>query len=526
MNTNKRVYALYRVSTAGQVDIHQNDIPMQKNSCHEFAQRNGWTIVKEFSELGVSGYKKSANERDAIIQLRQAAENHEFDILLVFMFDRLGRKEDETPFVVKWFVQQGIEVWSVQEGQQKFDSRSDSLINFMRYWMAEGESEKTSIRTRTRLGQLTRDGKYTGGGFPFGYRLSDNGRINKRNKAVLDLQIDPEAAEIVQLIFRKYVYEGFGSQRLSHWLHEQKITRPDGRGFPNTTIHNMVTNILYTGVIKNGDSYSEVIPELQIIEPEVFQRAQEMMRSRKTKRNDVPLNSKSRALLVGRVFCAHCGNRLTLTTSGGARYRKDGSRSPARERYQCHYRVRHPGECDGQSGYGVTKLDAIIDKLVQIKFAQIKSASKGEVLSRQREQDVAHAKQKIERLTKELTAKQKDISDYKAEVLRIIRGESQWTPELLNEMLAMAEQEAQQLSEDIQAEQRRVQEIQETAAALLREYDQILTWADLYNQSSTAGKKMILSQFLKAVYVGKDYTIDVQFNISFEQFQSYHGESV
>jgi DNA invertase Pin-like site-specific DNA recombinase len=73
MNTNKRVYALYRVSTAGQVDIHQNDIPMQKNSCHEFAQRNGWTIVKEFSELGVSGYKKSANERDAIIQLRQAA---------------------------------------------------------------------------------------------------------------------------------------------------------------------------------------------------------------------------------------------------------------------------------------------------------------------------------------------------------------------------------------------------------------------------------------------------------------------
>ena len=33
------------------------------------------------------------------------------------MFDRLGRREDETPFVVEWFVKQGIKVWSTQEGE-------------------------------------------------------------------------------------------------------------------------------------------------------------------------------------------------------------------------------------------------------------------------------------------------------------------------------------------------------------------------------------------------------------------------
>lgn len=32
---------------------------------------------------------------------------------------------------------------------------------------------------------------------------------------------------------------------------------------------------------------------------------------------------------------------------------------------------------------------------------------------------------------------------------------------------------------------------------------------------------MILSQFLKEVYVGADYCVDVQFNISFKQFQDY-----
>ena len=42
----KRVYTLYRVSTKGQVE--KDDIPMQKESCRNFAESQGWEIVKEF----------------------------------------------------------------------------------------------------------------------------------------------------------------------------------------------------------------------------------------------------------------------------------------------------------------------------------------------------------------------------------------------------------------------------------------------------------------------------------------------
>ena len=31
------------------------------------------------------------------------------------MFDRLGRRDDETPFVLRWFAENGIEIWSVKE---------------------------------------------------------------------------------------------------------------------------------------------------------------------------------------------------------------------------------------------------------------------------------------------------------------------------------------------------------------------------------------------------------------------------
>jgi DNA invertase Pin-like site-specific DNA recombinase len=96
--TRKRVYTLYRVSTKGQVD--KNDIPMQKIRCREFAERQGWEIIREVSELGVSGFKVATKDRDAIQEIQQDAALGKFDILLVFMFDRLGRRDNETSLVV------------------------------------------------------------------------------------------------------------------------------------------------------------------------------------------------------------------------------------------------------------------------------------------------------------------------------------------------------------------------------------------------------------------------------------------
>ena len=111
---------------------------MQRKACHEFAAKMGWTIVGEEQETGVSGYKISAQDRDKIQLIKKRAEQKKFDILLVFMFDRLGRKADETPFVVEWFVKQGIKVWSVNEGEQRFESHTDRLTNYIRFWQADG----------------------------------------------------------------------------------------------------------------------------------------------------------------------------------------------------------------------------------------------------------------------------------------------------------------------------------------------------------------------------------------------------
>ena len=191
----ERVYCLYRVSTSKQVahdDQNQADIPMQRKACHEFAARMGWIIVGEEQETGVSGYKVSADDRDKLQLIKKYAEQGRFDILLVFMFDRLGRKADETPFVVEWFVKKGIHVWSVNEGEQRFESHTDRLTNYIRFWQADGESQKTSIRTKTALGQMVEEGRFRGGNTPYGYRLEKSGILNKRKHEVYMLVIDEE----------------------------------------------------------------------------------------------------------------------------------------------------------------------------------------------------------------------------------------------------------------------------------------------------------------------------------------------
>ena len=84
-----RAALTYRVSTKGQVD--HDDIPLQKIECRKFAQNHGWRVVAEEAEKGISGSKVSASKRDVIQKLREEAEKKNFDILLVYMFDRLGR---------------------------------------------------------------------------------------------------------------------------------------------------------------------------------------------------------------------------------------------------------------------------------------------------------------------------------------------------------------------------------------------------------------------------------------------------
>jgi DNA invertase Pin-like site-specific DNA recombinase len=321
----KRVYCLYRVSTIGQVE--RDDIPMQRTACREFASSKNWEIVEEFIEKGVSGFRVSAKNREVMQHIKRDTILRKFDILLVFMFDRLGRCDDETPFVVEWFVKNGIEVWNVIEGEQRFENHVDKLMNYIRYWQSSGESLKTSIRVKTRQEQLIKEGRFRGGKVPYGYKLCKMGRVNKRNHEVNEIQIDEEKAAIVREIFSLYCCGKMGTHKIASLLTKKGICSSTESQWYSSSINNILKNKAYIGILKSGEAFSECIESLRIIDDIMFSQAQDMMIKNKMKKpKGITQNKlKDKILCADLLYCTHCEKKMSVSSSIKSYIRKDGT---------------------------------------------------------------------------------------------------------------------------------------------------------------------------------------------------------
>ncbi|MHB1393412.1 MAG: recombinase family protein [Clostridia bacterium] len=513
----KRVYCLYRVSTLGQVD--QNDIPMQRIDCRKFAEQQNWNIIKEFSEKGVSGFKVSSEDRDAIQQIKTDAILGKFDVLLVFMFDRLGRRDDETPFVVEWFVRNGIEVWSAKEGEQRFDSHMDKLTNYIRYWQASGESIKTSMRTKARLRQIVEEGHYKGGTAPYGYDLVKRGRFNKKSHELYELEVNDFEAVIVQVIFHKYVNEGLGIQRVATYLNENGIKTRSGDNWYPSSIRGMINNTTYTGILRSGEARSNVISELKIIEQETFDTVQDIARQRSNdyqQNRKVSLNTRGQALLSGKVYCGHCGSKLTLTTNGRGYINKDGEvTSRKRIRYVCYNKTRKRCDCDGQTGYTMSILDKMVENVIHQVFDRLKSIPENEIVGKRYKEKVKDAQVSLNKAKTDFAKATKELADYKAEVVKDIRGESSFTADLLNSLIAAAQEKCNEAEKIIDTLQNELEDSQQMLTDVKNQYNKQITWSEMFDNADIETKKMVVSNLINKVSVRRDYKIDIeQFSIS------------
>ncbi len=518
----KKAYCLYRVSTKKQVDKQKNDIPMQRIACREFAKQKDWIIEKEFMERGVSGFKVSADDRDAIHDLKEAAQKGEFDILLVYMFDRLGRRDDETPFVVEWFVKQGIEVWSTQEGQQRFENQTDKLLNYIRYWQANGESVKTSMRIKTRMTQLTADGIYHGGVTPFGYRTVNNGRKNKHGQDVKDIEINPEEADYVRLIFDKTVNEGYGSYRMATLLNEMKVKTHNGSKFQCNTVNRILHNRMYCGYLVSGEAVSPKIENLAIVDENVFDSAQNILVQR-SKKNDekqhIARTTKGKTLLSGNIYCGHCGGALVATSYTDSYTRTDGTTvKTSGIRYICYHRSRKLNDCDGQLVYVAERIDNEVVKIVQSYLSKIKVTPKDKALEIHYQRIIDEKRRLQKSLKAERDKIQNRLDELSSEVGRCLSGESRFSVDVLSMAIDKTKSELKGVDkrlEDCGTELSRQRDVLEK---LDYHYSHFRTWAEEFAKASREQKKMIICQLIDSVTVSRGYEIEIEFNISYKQF--------
>ena len=519
-NSKKRVYCLYRVSTLEQVD--HDDIPLQKQACREFAEHQGWEVVKEFYEKGVSGFKVPSKKRDAILEIQREAALGNFDILLVFMFDRLGRRDDETPFVVEWFIRNKISVWSVNEGEQRLDSHVDKLLNYIRFWQASGESIKTSIRVKAALAKLVSEGHYAGGGIPpFGYRLEKSGRFNtKKGKEVGDLVVYEPEVQIVKDVFSKYVNEGFGPYRIAQHLQKLGIVKFNGKPFSTANVCKVLKNEINIGYLHFGENRNYV-PRLQIIDDDLFNRAQELRKMRnKANPNDrrVPLTTRGPTLLSGNIFCGHCGWKLWADNSSVMYIRENGRGSKYKySRYYCTYGSTHTGTTC-QKTYTAKRIDGVVRSVLKQVLERIRETPPADCWEKQHERNMSDIQGKIKAITHDISKLNKELSAFKGEVIKVIQGESAFTAGLLNPLICETENKLSKQNAELEHLQSDLNESDSLFEKTKAEHKRIRSWSEIFDDSSQETQKMVAASLINAVRVSKGYHIEIDFNISVKEF--------
>lgn len=511
-----------------QVDENE-DIPMQRQACLNFvANKPDWTFTKEFIEKGVSGFKVSAKNRDVMQELQTEALAGSFDVLLVFMFDRIGRRDDETPFVVEWFVNQGIEVWSVVEGEQRFDNHVDKLLNYIRYWQASGESIKTSIRSKTGMAQAVLDGHHKGGTPAYGYKFVNLGRQNKKGQPVKDMVIDDYEASVVKIIFHQYVHYGMGPVMLCDYLTKKGIRNQKGELFKTRTLSEMIRNPIYKGILRCGETTNQ-IEALRIISDELFERAIEIKKQRVLENGNKQKCSTGKAnntLLSGLIFCGTCGGRLNAKTSNRTHRRVDGTvRKWVATRYICYNKLIDKHRCNGKSSHTASAVDNVVLRIVEEMFSNMKDVNIKSI-SNSSTNKKTDLKKILDKANAELKIIENRLESLNYQFVKAISGEINLSVDTINDGIALVNRDKELVLTQISELENEIENSTDSTKEMKSKYEDIIRWSKIFTTSEIPIKRSIISNLIERIIVFDENNIEIEFKVGMEKYFELVGESV
>ena len=158
------------------------------------------------------------------------------------------------------------------------------------------------------------------------------------------------------------------------------------------------------------------------------------------------------------------------------------------------------------------------DKIVIQLFEQMKTAPRSQLIQKQREKELQLANSSVANLEKLHAAAERELESYKKEIIKTINGTGSFGADILGEMIEDTRSKLTALAQELEQAKEKAADLKNSAVAVQKEYDKIMSWADLYAGSSIEGKKMILRQLIERVNIGKNFEIEVEFKISVTQF--------
>jgi DNA invertase Pin-like site-specific DNA recombinase len=138
----KRAALYARVSTDGQTTDNQI------RELRQVAERNGWQIVQEYIDQGISG-AKGREQRPAFDALWKGATRRQFDVVMVWAVDRLGRSLSDLVNFLSEIHAKKVDLFIYQQGVDTTTPGGKALFGMMGVF---AEFERSMIQERVKAG--------------------------------------------------------------------------------------------------------------------------------------------------------------------------------------------------------------------------------------------------------------------------------------------------------------------------------------------------------------------------------------
>ena len=554
----KRVRKLLRVSSNQQLEA-DGDLSVQRQLVLEYIEkRSDWKLdEKEYFEGSNSGYKNSVADRDVLQDALQDARNKEYDILVAYKDDRIGRRMWEIGAYVMSLKNCGVDIYTVKDGciSPESDDIMGQMVLALRYGNAQKSSSDTGMRVKDTAKKLVQRGKFMGGKAPYGYTLELSGEISKHGRALKHLVIDEKKAEVVTYIYNLAVQKEYGSVKIAKILnsHDQYKNEAPNDVWKAGTIASILTNPIYAGYTAynrrtridgkyhkiGSDDWiiaEESNPEIAIITTDIWNRAQDMRKKRadeiakkeehKPYNINVIKNNTGTLALIDVLYCGYCGRKMT----NGSRYNYWKIKSTGERRsgkvglYKCQDMwsgTVHPGRgfcrADRIEPIVFSAISEYIGKLQENEnvFQEIEVNKRAEKRSLNSE---------LDKDRQELVKIQKKIDVMEENIPQAMTGEYPLSLEDLVRLIDKQKDMYRKQQEIIKQKERKM----ENMDVSITEWDylkkQIPTWQQVFLEADAHTKRVLVDKLIERIDI-KEEQITIRFRIRLEDFIDHPGKN-
>ena len=303
------IAAYCRVSTDKSDQL--NSLEAQKKFFTEYTEKNGHNLVRLYADEGISGTK--IKNRKEFLRLMRDARHGLFDMVVVKDISRFARNTVDLLQSIRTLKALGIETTFLTANMTVLGQSEFVLTIFGS--LAQEESANTS--KRVKFGKKMNAEKGRVPNIVYGYDKTIGDYFN--------LAINEGEARIVKQIYDWYLNEGYGAAKIANMLNERGLKTKRNCSFSQNAVCRILTNELYTGKIINGKQevtdfltgtraekdesewFVTDRPDLRIIEPEQFDRAQEILHGRHDTFRIKHERQSNKYLFSTLIKCKECG---------------------------------------------------------------------------------------------------------------------------------------------------------------------------------------------------------------------------